>query len=187
LKRIAAILFLCVLLFNLYGYQWVIDCIQDRKEQVLLTQLDKEAYQNEDLVSIKTPINLPYYTNSAAYERIDGTIEIDGIAYNYVKRRIFNDSLELLCLPNTARQQLQTAKADFFKLTNGYPASEGAKKVASIIKNALPEYCEDFTSFNLNTHFLIAKSYPGFYACFLPYAGSSKQDQPPESSMPLFT
>jgi hypothetical protein len=186
LKRVAAILFLFVLLFNLYGYQWVIDCIQSQKEQVLLTQLDKEEYADEDLISIKTPIALPYYTNSADYERIDGTIEIDGIAYNYVKRRVYNDSLELLCLPNTAKQQLQTAKSDFFKLSNGYPVSEGAKKAANIIKNILPEYCDMQTAFSLNPHTIISKSYAPFTVHFLPQASMFRHEQPPEA-MPFLS
>ncbi len=187
MKKVAAILFLSVLLFNLYGYQWVIDYIQDRKEKVLITQLDQEAYQDEDLISIKTPISLPYYTNSPTYERVDGTIEIEGIEYKYVKRRVYNDSLELLCIPNIARQQLRAAKADFIKLSHGYPAAEGSKKATATIKIVLPEYCEDLTAFIFNPAGQAPKTYAGFRPCFLPVAGTTWQGQPPEGSMSIFS
>ena len=175
-----------MLLFNLVGYQLVIDFLQHRQTAILTARLDKEAYAEADLISIKTPIALPYYTNSAEYERIDGTIEMDGVAYHYVKRRVYNDSLELLCVPNTAKQQLQTARADFFKLSNGYPASDGAEKAANIIKNILPEYCDTPTAFSLKPHIVVSKSYAGFVMRFTPQTCRIRHEQPPEA-MPLIT
>ena len=100
-----------MLLFNLVGYQLVIDFLQHRQTAILTARLDKEAYAEADLISIKTPIALPYYTNSAEYERIDGTIEMDGVAYHYVKRRVYNDSL--LCSVGPAAPQ--TLPASWFE------------------------------------------------------------------------
>ena len=115
LKRLSSILFLFVLLFNFWGYRFMIDCLQDQQDISLNSQLDADQYNDQDLISIKTSLNLPYYTNSGSYERAYGSINVNGVDYEYVKRRVYNDTLELLCLPNQAKTNLQTVKNQFFK------------------------------------------------------------------------
>jgi len=93
--------------------------IESKKNAELETQLDENGYDESQLVAVKIPVtSLPYYINSKSFERTDGQIEIAGIEYNYVKRRIYKDSLELMCIPNKAAMQLHSAKDDFFKLVN---------------------------------------------------------------------
>jgi hypothetical protein len=107
------------LLFNWAGYQLFTSYIESKKNTELETQLDENRYDDSQLIAVKIPVtSLPYYNNSKSFERTDGQIEIAGIEYNYVKRRIYKDSLELLCIPNKAAMQLHSAKDDFFKLVN---------------------------------------------------------------------
>ena len=180
MKKTAAIFFLLIFLFNLYGYRLLIDCIQTKKEAVLLTQLDNEIYTETDLLLIKTPIALPYYTNSATYDRVNGTIEIDGTEYKYVKRRIFNDSLELLCLPNTAKQHLQTVAVNFFKLTNeGLPAS-GKSGPVKMLKNVLPEFCNALPDYHFSIQAVAPPHFTGTSSLFLPARHYLQQHKPPE-------
>jgi hypothetical protein len=61
------------------------------------------------------------------FERTDGRIEIAGVEYSYVKRRIFNDSLEIMCIPNNAAMQLHNAKNNFFNLVNDLQCSQNKK------------------------------------------------------------
>lgn len=181
MKRFTAISFLAVLLFNLCGYQWVIDYLQRRHDVTLTAQLDKEEYRNEDLISIKTPLSLPYYNATADFERVDGSIQIEGVEYRYVKRRIINDSLELLCLPNTEKQKLQTAKSDFFKMSNDLQRTDGNKKSSNIIKTVLPEYCNALTFYTLQHLQITRQKYllPPNQA--LSSRPSQTPEQPPET------
>lgn len=173
-----------VLLFNLCGYRLVIDYMQQQHDEKLTAQLDNEEYANEDLISIKTALSMPYYTATMDFERVDGSIRIDGVEYNYVKRRIINDSLELLCLPNTVKQKLQTAKSDFFKISNDLQRPESNKKAANIIKTALPEYCETLLSYSLRPLHAPKQKYPFSLFQFTPSRFALVQEQPPET-MPL--
>lgn len=181
MKRFTAILFFLVLLFNLYGYQLVIAYLQQRHDVKLTAQLDQEQYADEDLISIKTALSLPYYNQSMDFERVDGSVKIDGVEYQYVKRRIVNDSLELLCLPNTVKQKLQTAKADFFKITNDLQRPEGNKKGANIIKTVLPEYCNALTLFNLPPPGTAQQNYSFFNTHITAFLFAHVQEQPPET------
>ena len=181
MKRFTAICFLGVLLFNLCGYQWVIGYLQTRHDQKLTAQLDKDEYRNEDLISIKTPLSLPYYNASADFERVDGSIQINGVEYKYVKRRIVNDSLELLCLPNTEKQKLQTAKSDFFKMSNDLQRSDNNKKSSNIIKSVLPEYCNALASYSLQTLQTTKQKYTVAMSQPLSSHAHQTPEQPPET------
>ena len=99
--------------------------MQDRSNLQLQSQLDLRHYDETQLVSIKLPATqLAYYNNSAVFERVDGQIEINGIPYQYVKRRIYNDSIELLCIPNRMALNLRLSGEDYFRLINDVQRSQ---------------------------------------------------------------
>jgi hypothetical protein len=70
------------------------------------------------LSELKVAMNLPYQTSRSSFERYDGEIELNGTMYKYVKRKVANDTLYLMCIPNTKKMRLETAKNDFFKVSN---------------------------------------------------------------------
>lgn len=121
--------------------------------------IDERSYSESQLISIKQPTNLPYYTNSSDFKRIDGEINIDGIIYKYVKCRIYNDSLELLCIPHTGKMKIEAAKADFSKMAADFQPSNHKKKSDGGTKSpqkTISEYEEHFTTFTFHsTPFLI--------------------------------
>jgi len=119
LKKLFSILLLSLLVFNWVGYHLLVFCMQETASAKLESQLDNNDYDETQLISIKIPVTyLPYYNNSKFYERVDGQIEIEGVQYKYVKRRIYNDSLEMLCIPDHNVMKLLSAKNEFFKFVN---------------------------------------------------------------------
>jgi hypothetical protein len=143
LKKIASILLLGILLFNWCGYRWVINFLQESADTQLEARLDKNDYDESQLIEIKVPISMPYQTDWAGFERYDGEIEVNGIHYKYVKRKVQDGQLVLKCIPNETKQRLETVKDDLFKLVNDLQQDHSAKKPASpnsIVKNALGDY-----------------------------------------------
>ena len=129
LKRIAAILLLGILLFNLFGYRLFMIFMENTENSKLETRLDENNYDESELISVKVPaIHLSSYTNSRLFERVDGQVEVNGISYKYVKRRLLNDTLEMLCIPNHAIMQLQAVNDNFFKLVNDLQLNHLGKK-----------------------------------------------------------
>jgi hypothetical protein len=151
LKRLAAILFISVVLFNLYGYQLVIDFFQNKQDIQLQSTIDKDQYNEQDLVYIKLPVNLPYYSNSANYEKISGSVTVSGVEYKYVKRRIYNDSIELACVLNTDKQQFQSARDEFMKLSNDWLNTHPTKKSTTNIKLVTLDFCNKINSFTISS------------------------------------
>jgi len=119
LRRLAAILLVGILFFNWYGYQLLTQYWQQRSDRRLEARFDRDEYDESLLISLKIPITgLAYYRSSSEFQRVDGQIEIGGVHYKYVKRRIFGDSLELLCIANEAAMRLQKISGDFFRHVN---------------------------------------------------------------------
>jgi hypothetical protein len=129
LKKLASILMTGILLFNWCGYRLLNTWMENRADRQLEARLDNNSYDESQLISIKVPsTHLSYYNSSSEFERVDGQIEVGGIQYKYVKRRLFNDSLELLCIPNQTAMRLHSAKNEFFKLVNDLQQQNGQGK-----------------------------------------------------------
>lgn len=135
---------LALLLFNCCGYRWVINIVQQHADTRLEAKLDRNEYAEEDLIEIKVPVSMPYQTDWAAFERYDGEIEVNGIHYKYVKRKVQDGQLVLKCIPNHAKQHLESAKDDLFKIANDLQQDNAAKKSGtpgfSLVKSVLGDY-----------------------------------------------
>jgi hypothetical protein len=127
-KRFAAILIFMLLLFNWVGFQLYMTIAENRENGNIVTRLDNDQFSDADLISIKVPaVHLPPYVNEQQFERVNGQIEIGSRVFNYVKRRILQDSLEFLCIPNDQATLLRIAKYDFFKLVADLQAEQSKK------------------------------------------------------------
>ena len=127
LKQLLTILLLAIHLFNFGGYRLVFDQLEKHSGKTMVQRIDADAYHDQDLVEVRVPINLPYQTSWKEFERYDGEIYMNGVHYNYVKRKIQNDTLILLCLPNTEKTRLMNARETFFSLVNDLQDQQPSK------------------------------------------------------------
>lgn len=121
--------------------------MEKNHDQQLEASLDTGNYDEKELISVKTASHLPYYNSSSEeFERWDGEIVIKGIQYKYVKRRFFNDSVELLCIPNVTAMKLKEAKQEYYRFSNDLQSDQKGKQDQSKLpafKNLLSDYCEE--------------------------------------------
>lgn len=118
--------------------------MQQKANVQLEATLDNHFYNDSQLTELKVPLHLPYQADRSSYERCTGEIEIQGVLYKYVKRKICNDTLYVMCIQNTTKMNLETAKNDFFKSVNDLNQDSKQKKSDSSksYKNMLGEYDE---------------------------------------------
>ena len=120
--------------------------MQSQTDACLEEKVDNKRYDEKDLISIKTKLDLPYYTSSPQFERAYGSITINGTSYQYVKRRVYNDTLELLCLPNQAKTNMQSIKNE---LTTAFAEGQATTpKKHTTIKISLPDFFQPFKTFS---------------------------------------
>jgi hypothetical protein len=118
-KKVFSLLLITVLLFNWFGYRLLSSFLEEQASNRLESSLEQDNYDDSQLITVKIPVTyLPYYNNSPNFERVIGQVEIQGIDYKYVKRRIFHDSLELQCIPDNGVMKLKAAKNECFRFFN---------------------------------------------------------------------
>jgi hypothetical protein len=184
MKKVAAILLMGILFFSWYGYRLLSSYLEARADRQLETRLDENRYDESELISIKVPSShLSYYNSSTQFERVDGQIEVKGVQYKYVKRRLLNDSLEMLCIPNQTAMNLQTARNQFFQLVNDIQQhnGQGKKSDHSISKNFSPTDYETVSSITMNeVNYTIKPSTFGYLVSTLSSTYHLTVEQPPD-------
>ena len=123
--------------------------MENKADLQLEARLDDHNYKESDLISFKVSANLPYYINSETYDRVNGEININGVDYKYVKRRIYNDSVEILCIPNVTKTCLENARNDFYRLANDLVSNSSSKKSTSNHNHTTKFSIQDYTATQL--------------------------------------
>ncbi len=183
MKKLTAILLLTLFVFNTIGYRLWTEYAQNKADLNFETKLDNGHYNEEDLISIKVPLNLPYQTNWKEFERVDGEISLNGKVYKYVKRKVYNDTLILVCISHQEKTKLQEKANDYFGKVNGLPGNETNKK-AQAIKQLVSDYDVNHQykysyNFKPSSSFLITKNEVCLQQ-YIPLIG-----QPPEVTFTL--
>lgn len=148
LKKLAAIFFLGIFVFNLVGYRWVNAWQQTRHDAAMEARLDASAYDAASLIEIRVPVSLPYQTDWAEFQRKDGSIAVNGIQYTYVMCKLQGGEMIYKCLPDLDKTHLINSRENFFQLVNdlqtGVPKKTGAPAPA---KSFQFDYCEEILTY----------------------------------------
>lgn len=161
MKKFASAILISLLLFNWFGYNLVVNYLQQKSDTHLETLLDENQYTDAELIELKIPTHVPYQTGWASYERYDGEVEMNGTLYKYVKRKVCNDTLYLMCIPNTKKMNLEAARDDFFKNTNDLQNnnSKSNNSKSSAFKSLMSEYDGYSFAIDLSTGNRYSRSY----------------------------
>jgi len=147
-KQLLALSLLFVHLFNLCGYTYLFRYLKQQSTEQITTQIDRHQYIDSELVEVKVALNLPYVNSSNSYERHEGEITIHGKHHNYVKRKVSGDTLYLLCLPNTEKDELKMAEGRFGTEVNDLAAT-GKKEMSGKKGIVFNQYQGNIPDYNL--------------------------------------
>ena len=144
LKQIVAILLVLILLFNIGGYKLVFTYFEQKATQRLDNKIDAHQYSEAELIEFKIPLQMPYY-NDTKYESCYGEIEIGGEHYRYVKRKVSNNNLYILCLPHIEKDNIDAIKSNLVRSLNDIQDNNvpQQQKQQSCIKLMLSKFLPD--------------------------------------------
>ena len=183
MKKFAAILLLVLLLFNFIGYRFLFYALQQKAENSIVAQIDNNKYSDAELITLTVPLSMPYLQNSKDFERKDGEITLNGKIYHYVKQKISQGNLILMCLPDEEKTNLLTAKNNFFKsqtdLQNNTSKKSGegsqvTKLVISDYEQLQTASINFYSAQQINKTFLSNASY-AFIKRFRHYPGATSR------------
>jgi hypothetical protein len=130
-------------LFNLAGYRLFFNYLQEKADAKYELSLDGNTYDESQMITLKVDLDMPYLPDNTGYERVDGEITVDGKIYKYVKRKIHNGQLVLLCLPDEKKTKLRSSREEYFFFANSLVTKSNAKESApkaALMKNLSSDY-----------------------------------------------
>ena len=132
------------MLFNTVGYRFAFSFLEERSITKLDLAIDAGKYDEKNLIEITIPLNMPYVSDKD-YETAYGETEIDGTNYQYVKRKITNNVLHLMCLANNEKTTLVATKHSIEKNTVEAANNKSDKKypTTSLSKSLQQEYVQN--------------------------------------------
>lgn len=171
-----------MLAFNWVGYRLFTGYLEHSSDLSLEKKIDSYQYDETDLIELRVPLNAPYLSSSpTAFERFDGEVELQGKHYKYVKRRIEDGQLVLLCLPDENKNKIQNSREEFFKLVNDLNhSSQHKNKNAASFKSFTTEYKKENNAWEIAA-FAVMQQKTGFADVFLVAEGfRTIPKQPPK-------
>ena len=169
------------MVFNLAGYRWLFSAIEKNATAKLEQKISAGQYSNEQLVEIRIPLNMPYYSDKD-YEDVYGETDWNGDHYRYVKRKVSDNTLFLLCLPNKEKTSIVNVKNEFTKAVNDIPGNkQGSQQKNGLIKLLTTEFRVNETEFEINNYLISSLAFVSKNAeakdLFIPLTDA----QPPEA------
>jgi len=125
------------------GYRMVAHYYAEKSTIDLQISVDQKKYNEAELVSLKLPLNQPYIINTDGYESLEGNMDYNGVNYQFIKKRIINDTLEIVCIPNMTRTQIDNNNEDFAKQLSDIVNASTSKKSGG--SQSLKFFISDFT------------------------------------------
>lgn len=119
MRKYTSIVLLLILLFNMVGYRAWFYYAEMEADIAMQARLDKNQYDENKLVSLTIPLDNPYQLEQKSFERVSGEISFQGKIFKYVKRRVYDGKLVVLCIPDDHRMMLSNAKSGYGNLING--------------------------------------------------------------------
>ena len=138
MKKVLSILLLVIFLFNVGGYYLAYWALEYKLDQALSVRIDRNQFAEEETITIRIPVSLPYPIQEHDFERVDGTFEYNGEYFKLVKHKLEKNTLIVVCLKNHDQKAVAETLTDYVKLANDLPGN--AKKALVFFGKLLKDY-----------------------------------------------
>jgi hypothetical protein len=135
LRKIASIILLVVILFNMVGYRAWFYYAEMKSDAAMEASMDKDHYDQNNILSINIPLDNPYQIDQKSFERVHGEISFQGKTYKYFRRRVSNGSLTIQCLPDQNKMVLKKAGTEYASNANDLTGSSKTSSRSGFQKN----------------------------------------------------
>lgn len=183
MKKALSILLLGIFLFNLGGYRLAFHFANRQADAQIQSRLDNDIYNENELVVLKMPMSVPYYSGTGGFEYTQGEVTLEGIIYRYVKKRVVNDTLEMYCIPHENKMELMNARDQFAKLATDF-INVSKEQHDAPVKSAVKPFVLEWFETHRNILTIPATAAPDYAACTvqrLPAAYLQPGTPPPNS------
>lgn len=115
MKRLIALPLLLLIFFNTIGYYYVLLLIETNQLTEAIAKISESENEISGNLLIKIPLSMPYGRNDSEYKRAYGEFALDGQVYHFVKKKVYNDTLFVICLRDTKATEIKKRIHDHSK------------------------------------------------------------------------
>jgi hypothetical protein len=152
MKRFVSVVVLALFMLNIMGYYGVFVGMRYKNTRDFTVRLHAEDYTEGEMLTVKIPITIPYLQELPSATENFVAIEHQGEFYTLVKQRLVNDTLEMVCVRNHERKQIEDALTDYVKTFTENTSDGGPQS------QVIPTFIKDF----LSTHITLEASGTGW-------------------------
>ena len=160
LKRLFAILLLCVHLFYIGGYSLFFQYYIHQADVQMVKKIYSNKINDAKLIEIKIPVHFPTIVDWDDYADIAGQIQLKDAYYNYVRLKMTRDTMYIVCLPNTVKTHLVNANIITAKEISDVPLNKDSHNPTVKKVSALSEYNLQAFQYNYSEFGIFLKRHP---------------------------
>ena len=126
-RKVITSALLFILSFNWLGYDLVFSFMNRHLQDVARQNIDLGRYDATKLKEIRVDLGLPYPTDWNEFEKVNGTVTVNGVVYEFVERKYEKGQMVYRVLPNVKSTGLQqTRNAWMARSVDNEPADDAA-------------------------------------------------------------
>lgn len=115
MKRAISILLLFLTGLNTIGYYGILLLTKRELARQIVEKIDENASEMNGNLILKIPVPLPYLIDSEEYERAEGEINYEGEVYRFIKRRLYRDTLYIVCVRDARGTAVENLISEYSK------------------------------------------------------------------------
>jgi hypothetical protein len=122
------------------GYYGIYVAMLNQARTALNEKINNDQYKEDQTITIKVPLALPYPVQQDEYQRVEGDFEHLGEFYKLVKQKYSNDTLYVVCIKNVDEKKATKVFSDLAKLSTDQNSSPSNNQSAKTIVNIIKDY-----------------------------------------------
>ncbi|HEX5169495.1 MAG TPA: hypothetical protein VFW11_09990 [Cyclobacteriaceae bacterium] len=143
MRRLAGICFLLLFLANIIGYYGLLMITKSRIESRITERVESRTHELSGSLIIKMPLNLPYpITDSDDFVATSGKIKYGNNNYQIIKQRVYQDTLQIVCIPVQGMEKINAAISDYVKTFSDTPSQQKTMAKINFLKDYIPSKTE---------------------------------------------
>jgi hypothetical protein len=128
------------------GYILLQEYLTARSDRFMNELISQNLYNPNTLIELKIKQNVPGIREWDDFKNVSGQVQLKNACYNYVKLKVTQDTLFIMCVPNYEKTRLIKSNIIYAKQISDIPTDKKGQEASS--KKADNKY--DHPSLNIN-------------------------------------
>jgi hypothetical protein len=125
IRRFYSVLFLILILFNTIGY-YCLFFIDKQKTEHIARIIEGNANEISGNIIFRIPMDFPNDEIAKNFKLVDGEIRYDGETYLLVKQKLYQDTLYVVCMKDTQREEIRETIHDYAESFTDHPINSNS-------------------------------------------------------------